>query len=578
MFTVFCKATYLLAPGQSFLAPASMQKPLVMEDIWVGGVGEGSLLVPGDAVPFKRYVDVIVLGHVHSKQHPVPSLIASLSIGNIHKSIEVWADRFWNQAGKLLVENSFAAMPIRWERCSGGPDTNNPVGIPSPSPVNAEGLRPVPNFQPPGISLTSPFDRIGVVGFGPIAPTWPERESRLKQYAFGWDAMRWSSRPLPGDMDAAYFNAAPADLGLPEFEGNETISLIHLHAEHNWLVTKLALQKPKALVRKPNVPEYPLRLRCDTLVIDTDMGTCSLVFRGALPLAYAEEEGHVEITLEALPSVAVPPAFAATELDMRKKTGPLPVMPVMPTQPEPEDLSKTMPFPEQAADIPLPPRPKTVPPPLPLPSAGTVSPPPLPSPLPVTAPGTVPPPPLPVRAPGTLPPPPPPLPVVPIAAPATIPPPPPPPAPPTLPPPGLESEGFVVKLASLDAEIAEQRRPLPDILSAGEVTFDELEDWRESFARESEHEAKCGQGRLRERYDAAYVEALGPLRGPLLLSDFAALLVGMERDNVQEVLHSMGLHRASLMPVLRYWTKRCAMDVYMAAELSSALASERRKE
>lgn len=134
--TVVCKATFTLRPGESPLASAQ-EKPFKADAPWEDG--RGSLRAASDLVPFKRRVDVVVIGHAHAPHgKPATSLMARLGVGDLVKAIEVHGDRRWMSGARLTGATPFTRMPLRWERAAGGPGTWNPVGI----PASAAGRKP----------------------------------------------------------------------------------------------------------------------------------------------------------------------------------------------------------------------------------------------------------------------------------------------------------------------------------------------------------------------------------------------------------------------------------------------------
>lgn len=164
-----------------------------------------SLWAASDLVPFKRRVDVLVVGHAHAPHgEPAASLVARLAIGAVDKRIDVHGQRAWTPGGQVTAATPFARGSLRWERAARGPDGWNPVGIPANAASDARGLRPVPGLLPPGTELRSPADPLPPAGFGPIAPSWPERAAKLRRHAatFGHDT--WAERPLPEDIDPGY--------------------------------------------------------------------------------------------------------------------------------------------------------------------------------------------------------------------------------------------------------------------------------------------------------------------------------------------------------------------------------------
>jgi hypothetical protein len=293
---VVCKATYLLAPIESQLADT--QEPPCDKDVYRRDDPGGSLRLASDLVPFKRRAEVLLVGHAHApRREPVRSLRARLLVGEVDKTIEVFADRAFTLEGQLREGPRFTRMPLLWKRAAGGPGTSNPSGVRLDAPPDAFGQRPLPNLQPPGLHITSPDDVILPVGFGPLAPTWPGRWEKLGRHATGWDPQRWAERPLPDDIDPGYFNAALPDQQVEAIRPNERIILENLHAEHERLVTSLAPATPRARIEWAQGGAEDVRFRCDTIWIDTDQGTCALTWRAQIPIDQPERQGRVTVTL-----------------------------------------------------------------------------------------------------------------------------------------------------------------------------------------------------------------------------------------------------------------------------------------
>ncbi|AUX40051.1 hypothetical protein SOCE26_014470 [Sorangium cellulosum] len=232
--TVVCKATFVLEPGLSPLAP-EQEAPWEADVPWGDDPG-ASLWAASDLAPFKRRVDVLAVGHAHAPRgEPAASLVARLAIGAVDKRIEV----------------------------HGGP--------------------------------ADPLPR---VGFGPIAPSWPERAAKLRRHAATFRHDAWAEQPLPEDIDAGYFNAAPPDQQLDQLPAGEPIVLEHLHPAHPQLTTVLEGVIPRAMLLRGGSGPQEMRMRCDTLWIDADRGICTLTWRGAVPLRHAAEDVTVIVTAE----------------------------------------------------------------------------------------------------------------------------------------------------------------------------------------------------------------------------------------------------------------------------------------
>src|SRR5262249_22255840 len=154
-------------PGESRLAEE--QDALSTFDIYADDK-RCRLIAASDMSPFKRRADILFYGYAYAPSGPpTPSIVARLIVGKLDKSIEVHAD--------------------------GG---------------------------------SNPQHGSSTADFGPIAPTSSSRTALLGRHARTWDPQTWNTRPLPDDIDGAFFNAAPLDQQLPELTGDETIVLEHL--------------------------------------------------------------------------------------------------------------------------------------------------------------------------------------------------------------------------------------------------------------------------------------------------------------------------------------------------------------
>ncbi|MBK9262911.1 MAG: DUF2169 domain-containing protein [Polyangiaceae bacterium] len=121
---------------------------------------------------------------------------------------------------------------------------------------------------------------------------------------------------MPGDIDGACFNVAPADQQLGELAGDERIVLDQLHSVFPRLETRLAKTVPHATLQRPGGESQDVRLRCDTLCIDTNRGLAMLVWRGTLVLTHAAERGRVTVTAEPIaPKSIARPATDEQRLD-----------------------------------------------------------------------------------------------------------------------------------------------------------------------------------------------------------------------------------------------------------------------
>ncbi len=289
---VIVRVTYDLAPNESPLA-AEQDAPFEEDNHWDDDLAR-SLSGASDLVPAKKGADVVLVGSAYAAV-PTRSLVLRLIVGELDKSIEVFADRYFRQDGALYDTASFTRMRLVYERARWGPGTSNPVGV-RPDLRDAYGRLPLPNLQPPGLHITTPDDAIDPIGFGPLAPTWQSRMDRL-----GRSPLPRPERSKPlilnEGFDLGFFNVAPRDQQIGSLHDNERIVIENMHPTHTRLVTSLPSVRPAVFVEKRRGPET-VTMRPDTLWIDTDRGVCSLTFRGQVTIEMPDDDGRVVVAME----------------------------------------------------------------------------------------------------------------------------------------------------------------------------------------------------------------------------------------------------------------------------------------
>jgi hypothetical protein len=298
--TVICKGTFVLAPGRLRLAK-------VQDDVVRGGRNGFS----SDIAPLKPRVDVVLRGSVFAPDRvPAESVVATLAIATVRKSVTVYCDRGWRDDGVLEYGEPFLRSRLSYERAAGGEQSWNPVGIRFDE-MDARGRQRVPNIQPPGVALTSPETRFLPTGFGAIPETWDLRRARL---ASAEAATSWWSRPLAG-FDFSYFNAAPSDQQLVCVRDDETIILEHLHAEH--AILSCELPGLRARVRVGGVEGDDVTLSIDTIAIDTDRATVAITWRAVVVASPSADfaTATIEIDKAELPATRPPQRTEPGALD-----------------------------------------------------------------------------------------------------------------------------------------------------------------------------------------------------------------------------------------------------------------------
>ncbi len=180
-------------------------------------------------------------------------------------------------------------MPLVHERALGGRGSeDNPAGV---------GVEPgrIPN-------LLDPRGRQVPACFAPIPRCWPIRNRLLG--AFDPGELEAPSPAIPADFDWAYFHAAPADQRIDELRGDELLILEGLHRSLARVETQLPSARAGARLYGPTAAlslGQPIELRADTLGIDGDRQTCTILWRGDF-----SADGLDLDSLEVIAGVALP--------------------------------------------------------------------------------------------------------------------------------------------------------------------------------------------------------------------------------------------------------------------------------
>ena len=272
--TIVVKATFALTPDQdaSLVEPT----PLEREDRYQEQDRSHSLRRGNDLAPYLPGAGVVLIGHAYAPSgSPVTGLSARLAIYReapiLDKTVHVYGDA--SPGGG--APSPFLKMPLVYERAYGGPSVpSNPVGVDLAGTHRPNLVHPTNPHRP--------------ACFGPIASHWPARRrlfSGLEARLRGDEILE-----LPAELDFRAFNAAPVDQQLPALSGGEWIVLDNMRAGAARVKTRLPSARAQARwhLAAPDggraSAEQELELVADTLAIDTDLQTASLVWRGSFAL------------------------------------------------------------------------------------------------------------------------------------------------------------------------------------------------------------------------------------------------------------------------------------------------------
>lgn len=541
--TVCVKATCTLGEEDALIAE---QEPLAADRYWDRDAS-ATLRWPSDFAPSKRRVDVLLSGHAYPPPRTSPmELVARLEIGRLSKSVRVHGDRRFQRSpdGSLQVaQQPIVKVPLRYERAP--KDAWNPIGFDPDQTFTEElgvsdsdrhqtlllGGLAAPNLEPVGG---------GAAGFSPLTIGWRADVLRMSEEAARW-AERFSVAPEPGErvlfvdeppppgFDFSIFNAAPPEMQLDQIEAGAPILLEHLHKSYVALRARVPPLHPRVLRGATLLP-----VRCDTIGIDVERRRIALTFRATVDVddvcaehftvASGDEGQTHEPSGETDEPTSPLPVPASSRLLLTQELDAGSIGPALPFDLH-DLLNQTYAGPQSTPAAVLPFEPS-------LPSA-------LLAPLPPAA-----------------------LAVAPVVSEEA----PKPDAP-------FPVERYALVVAALEAEPT--RRAF--IFRTHKTTPSAHARLEHRFAREVAEEKAKGASALRRAYDAAYAAAKRRPADELTVSDYAFVVVGVERGEIDRVLDTLGVDLAQLMLVQRTWRRRLSEDRSLAIEVERAITEERRR-
>lgn len=284
--TVIVKGTFDLIDGRA-CEIAAEQRPCT-GDMHYDDDTEQSVRYESDFAILKRRGECFLAGTCHPPGGAATTSAVAFGVGDVKKALAVYGDRVWKPGFVTRTATppaTFTSMPLRWERCYGGPDLEtNPLGMGRTDIETLDGPeRAMPNIEDSTGSIVAYGDEPTPVGAFPIPRGWKRRGQRSGTYDATWRDTRWPY--FPDDFDWAYFNGAPLDQQIDGYwRGDETISLLHLRPGQRNVQSTLPGIRARAyldLARDPStrdLQEVPLNL--DTITVDADAAQVICVWRG----------------------------------------------------------------------------------------------------------------------------------------------------------------------------------------------------------------------------------------------------------------------------------------------------------
>lgn len=314
-FVPCVQATFLMGPQGLELAPK--QASVKPGGKWRGDPAKTSMLQEPQIALSKPGTDVVLRGHAHAPQPGAVEGMIGIRVGALQKTARVFGDRrYTGRFGMQSISRPmpFERIPILAELAFGGWDRRdqdearhaceprNPIGrgFYTKAPEGDEAW--LPNFEDPLDLITSWSDRPQPACFGFCGPEWQPRLSYAGTYDAAWMSTR---KPLlPKDFNRRFFNAGA--LGLVSqgpLQGDEEVVIIGCAEQQRIAFQLPEPQAPVFVVELRGRRHVTLRTSLDTIVVDMDAATLTMLWRACMPVRNGL---HDVVAIEVWPGASVP--------------------------------------------------------------------------------------------------------------------------------------------------------------------------------------------------------------------------------------------------------------------------------
>lgn len=287
LFVAIVKATFAWQQDGSTrpIEPAPLQEA----DAFSGLPATSGLLAATDLTPPKPKVDVLFKGTLSAPQ-PIVEMDVAVRIGSrLQKTARVFGARYWLPGiVRDMVpskSNPTDALPFAWELSFGGVDAEdskvselrNPAGSGVTKQAADLQGKQAPSFEDPQSLLKSSNDRPAPRGFGPVAAHWQPRCKLAGTFDEAWQNSR--APLLPKDFNPAYWNVAPEDQQLPDYQPGEAVRLFNMSPRGTDFFSLPELDVPVTFSSSEKMEETFAQV--DTIVIEPAEQRFSLIARAA---------------------------------------------------------------------------------------------------------------------------------------------------------------------------------------------------------------------------------------------------------------------------------------------------------
>ncbi len=242
VWMVAVKATFDISMQSFNLGIADEQEELHHSEEYRGEAFDSSLLHACDFSFAKNKIDILLDATAYApNERPVTELMTGLILGPIKKVLMVYGNRIYDRFLGVLYHSPpsrFLQMPIIYEKAYGGWEPNeeckltfcelrNPAGTGFFRRRSVAIDQLLPNIEYKAFPTRRRSKKNRIAGYGPIASHW---SPRLEYAGTSENSQeRELSFARPKDFNQAYYQVAPADQQLAEFNGGEHVVLYNLH-------------------------------------------------------------------------------------------------------------------------------------------------------------------------------------------------------------------------------------------------------------------------------------------------------------------------------------------------------------
>ena len=285
LFVAVVKATWEWQPNGTIqpVAPAPIQD----DDEFAGEPATSGLVAASDLSPPKARVDVLFKGTL-AFPAPITETDIAVRVGTrLQKAAHVFGARYWLPG---IVHDMVpskphptAALPFAWELAFGGMDAEdsrateprNPAGSGvTKRPAELHGKQ-APSFEDPTNLIKSSTDRPAPRGFGPVASHWQPRCQLAGTYDEAWQSSR--APLLPKDFNPAYWNVAPVDQQLDDYQPGEQVRLLNMSKRGTDFFALPEFEVPVTFNSRETMSEAVAQV--DTIIIEPAEQRFTLVAR-----------------------------------------------------------------------------------------------------------------------------------------------------------------------------------------------------------------------------------------------------------------------------------------------------------